>query len=209
MSKRPPLFKVIDTFLFKQVDRYETSQTHQKVVDAMAPLSEQGQKVVNHAATLGLIILPVILTVVMMISNYQLSSENDRLQDTLELVDEIKAQKREVEAISSQIISNGTLNKDADLLARLRGLNTKGNKVMVISFDKSEAGSLGKAIAGIKFNDLTMQEFKEMIETLQIRERVKINRISVDRNDKTKKLAGELEISHFSKSMPEAIEEES
>lgn len=207
MSKRPPLFKVLDTFLFKQVDRYETSQTHQKVVDAMAPLSEQAQKVLNHATTLVLIVLPVILTLSLMISNYQLSSENDRLNETLELIDEIKAQKSEARAMSSQVISNGTLNNDSDLLARLRGLNTKGNKVTVISFDKSEAGSLSKAIAGIKFNDLTMQEFKEMVETLQIRERVKINRISVDRNEKTKKLAGELEISHFSQSTPENSEE--
>ncbi len=209
MSKRPPLFKVLDTFLFKQVDRYETSQAHQKVADAMAPLSEQGQKIVNHASTIALIILPILLTLGMLISNYQLSSENEKLKETLELVDEIKAQKREVEAISAQIISNGVINKDSELSARLRGLNTKGNKVQVISFDKSEAGSLGKSIASIKFNDLTMQEFKEMIETLQVRERVKINRISVDRNDKTKKLAGELEISHFSKSTPVPIEEES
>lgn len=209
MSKRPPLFKVLDTFLFKQVDRYETSQAHQKVADLMAPLSETGQKLVNHSATIGLILLPIVITLTMVISNYGLSNENAQLSNTLDLIEDIKAEKREVGAMSSQIISNGILAQESDLLARLRRLNTKGNKVTVISFDKTEAGSLGKAIAGIKFNDMTMQEFKDMLETLQMRERVKINRLSVDRNGKTKKLAGELEISHFSKEAPTPAGEDS
>ena len=199
MSKRPPLFKVLDTFLFKQVDRYSSSQAHQKVVDLLAPLSEPAQKIVNHALTLVLIALPVLITMTMMISNYELSDNNDKLKETLELVDDIKQGKREVTAISSQVISNGTLANEADLAKRLRGINSKESKVQVISFDSAEAGSLTQVISNLKFDKLTLQELRNMLETLQVRERVKINRLRINRDNTTKRLAGEIEISHFSK----------
>lgn len=201
--KRPPLFKVLDNFLFKQVDRYTTSQAYQKIDDAMAPLSEPAQKVVNHGTTLFIIVLPIIISLAMIYSNQQLAANNEHLNKTLALIEEIKQSKRQIEAMSARIISNGTLNSQAELEGKLRALNSKGTKVNVISFDSITSGGLNQAVSTLKFQELTLQDLRTMIETLQMRERMKINRLTIERENSSKKLQGELEITHFSKVLNE------
>lgn len=203
MMKRPPLFKVLDNFLFKQVDRYTTSQAHQKIDDTLSPLSEPAQKVINHGTTLFLIILPIIISLVMIYSNHKLAASNDHLNKTLELIEEIKQSKRQIEAMSARIISNGNLNSQAELEGKLRALNNKGTKVNVISFDSITSGGLNQAVSTLKFQALTLQDLRTMIETLQMRERMKINRLTIERENSSKKLQGELEITHFSKVLNE------
>lgn len=204
MKKREHVFKLIDEYLFKQVDLAKSSPATQKLNEQLSVLSQQQQKYLNQAINLLLLLVPFTIVLIVFIGNASLKSEIDTKQQIFNIINTYASKKANVDNLSRSILSPTAVKSGPDLQSAisnsLRRSGADGSKIQVGFFDQlNPSASIVHSRAQVKFKSLTMTDLTALFTTLQRDLKVSIEKLEVNVFGEEKLLRGFVEVSHYNK----------
>lgn len=119
MDKETKIFKVIDEFIFKQMDSLKSSLGYQKFLDNISLLNDNQQKAVGQSISIGLIFLPFFIAIFFLIGNISTRSEIDLKRDIISEINNLKTQTSYLSLVGNQLSTPYTLKDKADFERRL------------------------------------------------------------------------------------------
>ena len=204
MKKREHVFKLIDEYLFKQVDLAKSSQFTQKLNEQLSVLSQSQQKYLNQALNLILLLVPFFIVIVIFFGNRSLRNEIEIKQEIFETINTYTNKRVNVDNLSKSVLSPRQIKSGPDLqsaigmsLSRVGG---DGSKVQVGFFDQiNPSAAIVHSRAQVKFKNLTMSELTGLFSALKRDLKVSIEKMDINVFGDEKLLQGFVEISHYSK----------
>jgi hypothetical protein len=204
MKKLATLFKNVDQELFRQVDYISTSSPYQKLIDQLAPLTDDQRKWLGYSSTLLLFLLPFIVLMAFWYNNYSLR-QDIQLRQTL--IDKIQQFNRDYKVLSS--MEKDTVSRyKATSKAEFNTLLTKVvqrsdvdlSNVTVAEFaNLSSASTIHQNQIKLNFTHFTLQDLSGLLESLLIKARVKISQMDLKTDMARRELSGTITILHFSR----------
>jgi len=204
LKKREHVFKLIDEYLFKQVDLAKSSPVTQKLNEQLSVLSQTQQKYLNQAINLMILFVPFLIVLIIFIGNSNLKSEIETRQEIFDIIQSYTNKKASVEVMGRSILSPRPVASAQDLQKNIASsLSRTGgdsSKVQVGFFDQlNPSSSIVHSRAQVKFKNLTMTELTGLFTVLQRDLRVAIEKMEVNVFGEEKLLRGFVEVSHYSK----------
>lgn len=204
MKKRENVFKLIDEYLFKQVDLAKSSPVTQKLNEQLSVLSQTQQKYLNQAINLLILFVPFLVVLIIFIGNSNLKSEIETRQEIFDIIQSYTSKKVNVEAMGRNILSPRPVSSAQDLQRNIASSLTRtggdSSKVQVGFFDQlTPSSSIVHSRAQVKFKSLTMTELTGLFTVLQRDLKVAIEKMEVNVFGEEKLLRGFVEVSHYSK----------
>ncbi len=204
MKKREHVFKLIDEYLFKQVDLAKSSPVTQKINEQLSVLSQSQQKYLNQAINLLLFLVPFFVILVLFIGNSSLKTEIETKQEIFDIINSYTSKKANVDSLSRNVLSPRPVTTGQDLQAAIgSSMNSSGgdsSKVQVGFFDQlNPSSSIVHSRAQVKFKSLTMSDLTGLLTALQRDLKVSIEKMDISVFGEEKLLRGFIEISHYSK----------
>jgi hypothetical protein len=212
-GNREPIFKKIDTFLFKQVDAFKGSAVYAKIQEPMALMDDEVRLYVNNSIAILFIIIPLIFLGFFFYLNLNLRNENKIKKEILNLGQEIIANRSEVNA-TAQMLMLGGIDNEMSLAQKIRTLASNSgidaNKLQVSQFtsDLGFAGS-NRISAIITVNRFSANDLTHLLDSLINRERIKVAGMNLRKNETEAQLDGTININFNSFPMMNSGEENS
>ncbi|MCO4792345.1 MAG: hypothetical protein KC493_01440 [Bacteriovoracaceae bacterium] len=204
MKKKEHIFKIIDEYLFKQVDLAKSSAFTQKVNEQLSVLSQTQQKYLNQFINIGVFLTPFLIVFFLFMGNSSLKSDIETKQEIFEIINNYSSKKKEVSVVSRNVLSPRPVNSKSDLQRILNSTmnsnNVDSSKVQITFFDQTKPNSdLAQSRAQLKFSRLTMSELTGLYTALLRDLKVKIDKMNVTVGSEDRILNGNLEFAHYSK----------
>ena len=203
-KKTKSLFKIIDTFLFKQVDQFLESQSYQKISEKLSELDSHTQKSLNHLLNFVIILIPCLFVFLFYQGNQTLKEELQIKKDTLSSIHNFRQYKAQVDALSISLNSPVSISSRSDLESKIstrtRNLNIPANKLRIQDFESHmSSDTLMETIVKFNLSEMTMTQFSNFL-TIALNEfRMKASVIDLSLNSSTDLIGGMLEFIHLAK----------
>jgi hypothetical protein len=204
MNKVQTAFKLIDNAIFQLMDNIKASDFSQKLNQQMQQFSPEVQKIINQSINVLLFLIPMVIVLIMALSNLSSRSEANKKIEILELINSYSKKKSEAITQSRSVISPKVFSKQSDFETqlmqsyRLSGIDQSKMKVSGFIQDSSIKPLL-KSEAKIRFNNLTMTNITGFILTLLKDYKTKITSINIELQKGDRTLSGSLDLIHYSK----------
>ncbi len=208
MEDRLPLFKRIDSLIFRQLDEFRRKPEYAKVVEFYGGLEDEAQKALKWVILVSTFALPALVLLFVYAQNWQIASEVEARTALVERMQQIITQNSEVGGLSQQIAAPMALGSESDLTGRLSGvLSTSGidlSKLQVSNFTTEPISPLlTRSEADFKFDGLSTDQLMALFTGLIQRERFRISAVRITRNDGTNLLDGTFRAVHFGEVQPQ------
>ena len=204
MKKREHVFKLIDEYLFKQVEIAKSSSATQKLNEQLSVLSQQQQKYLNQAINLLLLLVPFTIVIIIFFGNLSLKSDIDTKQKIFNIINNYANKKTNVDNLSRSILSPTRIKSGKDLQSSLsnslRRSGADSSNIQVGFFDQlNPSASIVHSQAQVKFKNLTMTDLTALFTALQRDLKVSIEKLDINVFGEEKLLRGFVQISHYNK----------
>lgn len=195
-------FAKIDSFIFKQVDIFLSSQSYSKMTDSFNELDTRTKKYLNHLLTIMAVSLPLFLVIYTYLGNRKLLSELEVKQSVIEKIFEYRQNKVKASGLATSLSSPISIESQQDFMSkigpRLRNSNIDARKVRIENFSFNAISStLGETYSKFSLRDMTMTDFTSFLTIMLNDFRVISQSLEINRDSSTELLSGEIEFIHL------------
>lgn len=184
MNKKSP-FQQIDEALFKVVDQLKNQAFYSQFQAVIGKLSDQQQKAVNLTMSYLLLFIPVLLLLAVWVMNSSLRSNIAYKNEILNEIDLFNNKRVESDNKGREIVLQSPILAQSELQTRIANvlgrIRVPTSAVTVTSFQEGKvAGSLKSYDAVINFDKLSTDQFTELVQNLEERERIKVSGMRIE-----------------------------
>ena len=202
--KKLQIMKTIDTFIFFKLDELSNLSEFQKLTEAYSNLEESIQELVK-------VVLMAIIVLIPLLFIFLFSSFNSSAKKELETKDQIITTANEL--IQKQSLINTEERKilaanfvdtqnalQSQISNTLSMISVDSTKVNINNFDTEELeGLITKVKADLAFKGFTDQELFAMVNSMVSKLKVRIDEISIKKNETRNILDGIMTVHYYSK----------
>lgn len=204
MEDNKNIFIKIDEFIFQKLDLLRADGSFQKINELITTLDENQQKIVAQVLTFSLILIPYMVVATLWWGNHFSKKRLEVKNQILEQISMLNGNKGSLMQVSSTYLAPTPIQSQEDLDNKIRNLMSSVNidqkKISVHNFSQlSTSSAVAKVEASISFKEFGTQDFSSFMSTLVEKERFKITRISMTKNNTTSLLSGEISLIHLGK----------
>ncbi|MEA9357922.1 hypothetical protein SHI21_16950 [Bacteriovorax sp. PP10] len=202
MEKASNIFIKIDDFIFKKLDLLKNDGVFQKFNDGLSNLEESQQKLVAQLTTFAFILLPFIFVLVLWWGNSQTKKTLDIKKQIIEQIALYEGNQSALTNISTNYLSPTAISSQEDLDNRIRNILSQNaidqEKVTVSNFHSTSTSStVAKVEADLNFRNFGTNDFSSFMRTLVERERLKIIKVDLTKNQENNLLQGTISLMHM------------
>jgi hypothetical protein len=204
--------KSIDLFFFRQVDNFIQHPEFQKISDFYSGLEEKVQEVVKIVLMIMTIGIPLLFLFIFFSINQSTKSDIEIKDKLIETANTLIQKKSLIKSEELQILSQKYIDSQRGLKnaidAKLSLINVESTKVQISEFNTEDLdGLISKLSASLSFKGLTAEGLIALFSSLNARLRVKIDEVSIRKNELTNSLDGVMAIHYYSKDTSDQDEE--
>ena len=202
--KKLNILKNIDLFIFNQLDSMIQSAEFQKVADAYASLEERAQEAVK----IGLMIITFTIPLSILLIFWSINSskkEEIQLKDKLINTANTLIQKQSIlrteerKILSMKFIDSQNSLKNT-ITSSLSSASIDSAKIQISDFQSEDLeGLITQVSAKLSFKGLTSSDIISLFNSLGSKLKIKLDEITIKKNDITNSLDGLIDIHYFSK----------
>lgn len=193
-------FKQFDTAIFKAVDNFKTGPLFSKIQEPLNFVEDDLRLIINNIISFALVLTPLMIISILFYMNFSYKKEIQLKKDIIATGNQILANKRAIETISYQVVSNASMGSEQQLLARIKSiassLTIDQSKVSVSNFESYPSFSRSlKVNASINITKFSTSDLAKFVESLIQREKIKIEALNIKKNPEELQLDGNIKIS--------------
>lgn len=145
MKEKVHIFKLIDEYLFKQVELLKSSPATQKINEQLSVLTQNQQKYLNQFINIGILLTPLIVVSFIFFGNVSKKNEIETKQEIFDIINTYSSKKSEATRLSRDVISPKFIGTQKDLQrnlnAALSGAGVDFSKIELTFFDQTKPSS--------------------------------------------------------------------
>ena len=197
------IMRPIDNAILGKVEELQSIKEVQKVLDLYSNMDEKPQEIVKIALAAILFIIPAIVIFIFIGLNSSLKGELETKQELLTLSQNIVKQKAGLQNVKRDVLGRVFISNMGDMQGLVSGAATAAgvdsSKISVSKFQATEhEGLITQATMDMKFNNLSSTEFFGLVNTLNSRQKVRFEQITVNKNSSSNLLEGVATIHYYS-----------
>ncbi|MBT3234550.1 MAG: hypothetical protein HN353_01215 [Bdellovibrionales bacterium] len=204
MKKVTSIFKKVDQELFRQVDSLSTSTPYQKLIDQIAPLTDNQRKWFGYTATILFFIVPLIVSITFWLNNSSLGQDINIRQKIIKSIQQFSREYKVLSAIERETVSRYTASSRVEfesVLAKvIKSTSLNLSQIKVTEFTKlSSPSNIAQSQVKLNFTHFTLEDLSSLLKTLLIKAKFKINQMEIKTDMAKRALSGTITIMHFSR----------
>ena len=202
--KKLNIMKSIDLFIFKQVDNLLQHSEFQKISDSFASLEEKVQETIKVILMVLTISIPLIIIFVFYSLNVSKKERAEVKTQLIKTANTLIQKKSLIKSEELRTLSNKYINSQRGLKSTIDSnlslINVDSNKVQINDFNSEDLdGLISKLSAGLSFKGLTAEGLIALFNSLNAKLKIKIDEVSIRKNESTNSLDGIMTIHYYSK----------
>lgn len=198
------IMKKIDTFIFNKLDDLSNSAEFQKMTDAYANLDENIQEVIKAILMAIVIIIPLVIIFVFSTINSSAKKELDQKEKIIMTANELIQKSSLITNEERKILASNYIDSQGGLKSQISNtlnmISVDSSKVQISNFDSEELdGLITKLKADVSFKGFSDQELFAMVNSIVSKMKIRIDEISIKKNESQNALDGIMTIYYYSK----------
>lgn len=203
MSNSSPMQK-LDSAILVQLKKLQNSENYQKISETYSSLEESVQRIVKALLMLLVFIIPLFVVMMFKSSNNKLLVDTNVKKDLIISANTLIKSKNEIKRASTKQLARQFIESPEEIKKIILGmLNLAGvdsNKVKISNVEVTpEASLITKVKADVKFDAMSNDDIFNFIKNLSTKQKIRIDEISIKKNDSTHLLDGVFTMYYFSK----------
>jgi hypothetical protein len=206
--KKLNIMKHIDLFFFKQVDSILQHQEFQKITDAYSSLEEKVQEIIKVILMILTIGIPLLIIFIFFNINTSKKADIDTKEKLINTANTLIQKKSLIKSEELKILSQKYIDSQRGLKSiidsKLSLISIDSTKVQISEFNVNDLdGLISKLSASLSFKGLTAEGLIALFNSLNAQLKVKIDEVSIRKNETTNSLDGVMAIHYYSKDAEE------
>ena len=202
--KNISIMSKIDKLVLNEITKIENTEGYQKLSDSFSALEENVQRALKIAIMALVIIIPLLFLLLINSSNNSLSEEVNIKKELIESTNSLIKSKNDIKRTARFNLSPEFVETSSEIKQKILGmLNITGvdsTKVKISNIEVTpEASLITKIKADVKFDGMDNNELFNFVKNLSMRLKVRIDEISIKKNETSKLLDGLFTIHYISK----------
>ena len=202
--KNISIMSKIDKLVLNEITKLENTEGYQKLSDSFSALEENVQRTLKVAIMVLVIIIPLLFLLIINSSNNSLSEEVSIKKELIKSTNSLVKSKNDIKRTARFNLSPEFVETSSDIKQKVLGmLNITGvdsTKVKISNIEViPEASLITKIKADVKFDGMDNTDLFNFIKNLSMRLKVRIDEISIKKNETSKLLDGLFTIHYISK----------
>ena len=202
--KNISIMSKIDKLVLNEITKIENTEGYQKLSDSFSALEENVQRALKIAIMALVIIIPLLFLLLINSSNNSLSEEVNIKKELIESTNSLIKSKNDIKRTARFNLSPEFVETSSEIKQKILGmLNITGvdsTKVKISNIEVTpEASLITKIKADVKFDGMDNNELFNFVKNLSMRLKVRIDEISIKKNETSKLLDGLFSIHYISK----------
>lgn len=200
--KKIEILKPIDQWILTKLDEASNHPEIQKLLDQYANLDEKIQDIIKNLLVVAIVIIPVLFILILWTFNSSLKDELAIKKETLNIAKEIIAKEAKLKMVKRKYFNSVAVKSQNDLQTKISSAlsmaQIDSSKVNLGGYQEAlEGADIVESRVDLKFNKFSNQEIFNLISTLNMRLKVKIEEISIKKNTSDNLLQGIVHIIYY------------
>ncbi len=196
-------FKKIDEEILKQIEVLQSTSFYNQFNEKLSYLDEFQQKLVNIGLNTLFLVIPIIATFIIFLSNYSLKSEIDVKEQIIVEINKVQDKQKEVNSLKRSVVSRDKISSESDFTSTIKkDLTAKGIEDKKISFENYEevksTKNIRKSKGRVNFKSFTNSDLNNLLSVLLSKSKFKANKIQINRESSGEFIKGFVELINFS-----------
>lgn len=205
--KKFEILKTIDEASLKKLDEVQDTAL-KKVMDAYGSAEEKYQELVKAGLAVLLVALPVLIIGLFAMSNSGLKDELQLKEEIIQMASSYIEDHGRIRTAEKKILGNNLVTDQGQLQNKITAaVNSAGvdsTKMQISNFDMLELdGNIVQTKIDVKFSELSNDHLFNLLAGLINKERIKVETLTVNKNQANNLLDGLMVLYYFSKESEE------
>ena len=205
--KKIKILKNIDFFLFKQADALIENSEFNKISEAYSSQEDKVQEIIKVILMVLSIGIPLLIIFIFFNINSAKRSQIQIKEDLIETANLLIQKKSLLTSEERRTLSAKYLDSQKGLKSTIKSslslISIESTKVQVSDFQSEDLeGLITKLSAKLSFKGLTSEGIMAFFNNLNAKLRIKMDEISIRKNEATNSLDGVMTIHYYSKEPP-------
>ena len=201
MTEKKPIFRIVDEFIFKQVDALKSSQPYQDLIRQMSSLNDFQLKTVNQVISLLFVFIPVLLFIVLWIININFNSDLDKKREILTQINKFSASQKQLQSLGKNIISGAAIMNRGEFKNQIsNSMSTAGadrSAVKALNFEATPKDGIVNAVGVASFSKISTKVLSNFLSDLAGRSKFRVSALMVKKNIKDNVVSGQVQLQHY------------
>lgn len=201
MTEKKPIFRIVDEFIFKQVDALKSSQPYQDLIRQMSSLNDFQLKTVNQVISLLFVFIPVLLFIVLWIININFNSDLDKKREILTQINKFSASQKQLQSLGKNIISGAAIMNRGEFMNQIsNSMSTAGadrSAVKALNFEATPKDGIVNAVGVASFSKISTKVLSNFLSDLAGRSKFRVSALMVKKNIKDNVVSGQVQLQHY------------
>jgi hypothetical protein len=192
------VFKSIDEFVFEKCRELKQTPQYVKLTEFLTEVPDDYQPHVKVSIFVLIILIPLSILGYLFYSNYSTRVKISQKKEIIQLATGIKDYGNSLKSVESKVSSNLSSSDEQGIAAKLRTYIFDKNITDSIFYTDTEISDLSARLSRVKttvnFSKLNTSQFIMLVSTLSNKLKARVDSIEINKDDKTKVLAGKFEV---------------
>jgi hypothetical protein len=196
--------KSIDTFIFIKLDELSNLSEFQKVTDSYSNLDENVQEVIKVILMALIVVIPLLFILIFSSLNSSAKKELDTKDQIITTANELIQKQSLINSAERKILAVNFVDNQSALQGQISStlsmISVDSSKVKINNFDTEELeGLITKVKADLSFKGFSDQELFAMVNSMVSKLKIRIDEISIKKNETKNILDGIMTVHYYSK----------
>lgn len=196
------MIQKIDNFIFAKINQMQDSPQFIQLIEPFTKLSESEQKIINKIFNIILLLVPVLITVIIFISNSSVKSDIALKEDLINQIQVFYDKTQGLNRFDNKVLSTRPVLSKSELNNRITGflknLGISPQNILLDKFELENEGNVTIAKVKIVFNKFTAMNLSGLIKSMVQKEKIKIFNLEVTKSS-NQLLNGTMTVKHYAK----------
>ena len=202
--KKIQIMKTIDTFIFLKLDELSNLSEFQKLTETYSNLEESIQELVKVVLMAIIVLIPLLFIFLFSSFNSSAKKELETKDQIITTANELIQKKSLINTEERKILATNFVDTQNALQSQISNtlsmISVDSTKVNINNFDTEELeGLITKVKADLAFKGFTDQELFAMVNSMVSKLKVRIDEISIKKNETRNILDGIMTVHYYSK----------
>tara|TARA_B100001971_G_scaffold61895_1_gene56849 strand:+ start:50364 stop:50999 length:636 start_codon:yes stop_codon:yes gene_type:complete len=200
--KKIEIMKPVDQWVYTKLDELSNNPEVSKFLDQYANLDEKVQDIIKNLLVLAIILLPTLFIMILWSFNSSLKSELAIKKETLTVAQEIVSKQAKLGTLKRRYFNTTAVKSQAELQSKISGaLASSGidsNKINLGGYQENlEGADIVESRVDLKFNKFSNEELFNLLASLNVRLKAKVEEISIKKNTTDNLLEGIIHVIYY------------
>lgn len=203
------IMKPIDKAIIENVEKITATNEYQKMLDTYNSWDDKIQSAFKGGLIFLVVFIPLVLILIFVSINSAAKERLKIVEDIIATGNSIISSSAEVRSISNRYFGRPISSKSAferELVNSLPSEGIDSAKILIGDFTVDEIDGVNELRAELKFSELSSENLFGLFNILALRQKMKMEEISIKKNSETNLLEGTVSVLHFSPIVEETYE---